>query len=244
MGLTGLRQIDRALGGAGQRRLVDLEGGNLSAQHRIFQTALLVAADRIGGDLAERPADAALAHAGDHRTLVLQEIFRDIPAAIDRTDHVGLRYAHIIEEGLAKRRAARNQENRLGRDALGGHVEQDETDAVMLFGSRIGPHQTEDPVGEVRVRGPYLLAVDDEVVAVALGAGLQRCEVRSGVRLGITLAPADQASRDFRQMLLLLRIGAVFQQRRSEHPDAETRQRRAGTDGGHFLAQDLGLGGV
>ena len=57
MGLPCLRQIDRAFGGARQRRLVDLEGGNLAAQHRIFQTALLVAADRIRGNLAERPAD-------------------------------------------------------------------------------------------------------------------------------------------------------------------------------------------
>src|SRR5712671_4698692 len=63
MGLTGLGQVDRAFGGTGQRRLVDLEGGDLSAQHRIFQTTLLVGADRIGGDLTKRAADAALAHA-------------------------------------------------------------------------------------------------------------------------------------------------------------------------------------
>src|SRR6202044_1407714 len=98
---------------------------------------------------------------------------------------------HIVEESLAEGRAARNQKNRFGRDTLGGHVEQDEADAVMLFGSRIGPHQAEDPVGEVGVGGPDLLAGDDEIVAVALGAGLQRGEVRSGIWLGIALAPAD-----------------------------------------------------
>src|SRR5712672_412304 len=89
MRLTGLGQIDRALGGAGQRRLVDLEAGDLSAQHRIFQTALLVDTNRIGGDLAERPADAALAHARNHRAFVLKQILRDIPATIDGADHVG-----------------------------------------------------------------------------------------------------------------------------------------------------------
>ena len=91
----------------------------------------------------------------------------------------------------------------------------------MLLGRAIGAHQAENPVGVVGVRRPDLLAGDDEIIAVAFGAGLQRGEVRSGVRLGIALAPADQARGDLRQMLLLLRLGAVFQQRRPEHPDAE-----------------------
>jgi len=71
MRLPSFRQIDRALGGGRQRRLVDLEARDLSAQHRVFQAALLVGTHGIGGDLPERPADAALAHAGDHRALVL-----------------------------------------------------------------------------------------------------------------------------------------------------------------------------
>ena len=93
----------------------------------------------------------------------------------------------------------------------------------MLLGRAIGAHQAEDPVGVVRIRRPDLLAGDDEIVAVAFGAGLQRGEVRSGVRFGIALAPADQARGDLRQMFLLLRLGAVFQQRRSEHGNAERR---------------------
>src|SRR6185437_6077261 len=43
------------------------------------------------------------------------------------------------------------------------------------------------------------------------------------------------------QMLLLLRIRAVFQQRRPEHRDAERAQRLAGADRRHLLAYDLGL---
>ena len=150
----------------------------------------------------------------------------------------------IVEEGFAERRIARDQQDRLGRHALRGHVEQDEADAVMFLGCGIGPHQAKNPVGVVGVRRPDLLAGDDVIVAVALGAGLQRGEVRSGVRLGIALAPADQARGDLRQMLLLLRLVAVLQQRRPEHPDAETRQRRAGADRRHFLAQHLVLGAI
>jgi hypothetical protein len=43
----------------------------------------------------------------------------------------------------------------------------------MFLGGRIGADQAEDPVREVRIGGPDLLTVDDEVVAVALAAGLQ-----------------------------------------------------------------------
>ncbi len=118
MRLPGLRQIDRALGGGCQRRLVDLEGRDLSAQHRIFQTALFVGTHRVGSHLAERPADAALAHAGDHRALMLQQILCHVPAAIDGADHIGLRHPHIVEERLAERRAAGNQQDRFGRYAL------------------------------------------------------------------------------------------------------------------------------
>ena len=114
----------------------------------------------------------------------------------------------------------------------------------MLLRRGIGAHQAEDPVGVVRIRGPDLLAVDDVVVAVALGAGLQRGEVRSGVRLGIALAPADQARGNLGQMLLLLRLVAVLQQRRAKHPDAEARQRGARAHRRHLLAQHLVLGGI
>ena len=42
-------------------------------------------------------------------------------------------------------------------------------------------------------------------------------------------------------MLLLLRVGAVFQQRRPEHGDAERGQRLARADRRHLLAHDLRL---
>ena len=172
---------------------------------------------------------------------MLQQIFRHIPAAVDGADHMRFRHPHTIEEGFAERRIARDQQDRLCGHALRRHVEQDKADAVMLLGGRVGAHQAKNPVGVVGVGRPDLLAGDDEIVAVALGAGLQRGEVRSGVRLGIALAPADQARGDLRQMFLLLRLGAVFQQRRPEHGDAERHQRLPRADRRHLLAHDLGL---
>jgi hypothetical protein len=53
------------------------------------------------------------------------------------------------------------------------------------------------------------------MVAVVVGAGLQRGEVGAGVRLGVTLAPADFAGADLWQVLALLFLGAKFEQRRA-----------------------------
>ncbi len=173
---------------------------------------------------------------------MLQQIFCDVPAAVDGADHMRLRHADTVEEGFAERRIAGDQQDRLGRHALRGHVEQDEADAVVLLRGGIGADQAEDPVGVVGVGGPDLRARDDEIVAVAFGAGLERGEIGAGVRLGIALAPADQARRDLRQVLLLLRLVAVFEQRRPQHPDAEARQRRTRAHLRHLGAQHLVLG--
>src|SRR5262249_10577233 len=75
-------------------------------------------------------------------------------------------------------------------------------------------------------------------------ARLQRGEVGAGVGLGIALAPADQPGRDLWQMLPLLRLGAVFEKRRPEHPDAEARQWRARADRRHFFAQNFRFGAI
>jgi hypothetical protein len=150
----------------------------------------------------------------------------------------------IIEKRLAEWRPARDQQNGFCRHALRSHVEEDETDAVVLPRRRIGPHQAEDPVGEIGIGGPDLLAVDDEIIAIAFGAGLQRRKIRSGIRLGIALAPANQASRDLGQVFLLLRVGSVFEECRPEHGDAKRGQRLARSERGHLLAHDLCLFGI
>ena len=105
----------------------------------------------------------------------------------------------------------------------------------MLGRLRIGADQAEDPVGLVGIAGPDLLAVDQPMVALVLALGLQRGEVGAGAGLGIALAPADLAARDLGQEVLLLLLGAIFEQRRAEHRDAEAHQRIARADPRHFL---------
>ena len=56
----------------------------------------------------------------------------------------------------------------------------------------------------LRQGGPYLLAVDDEFVAVTYRAGGQRRQVRTGIGFGISLAPDMLAAERARQIIALL----------------------------------------
>ena len=120
--------------------------------------------------------------------------------------------------------AAVDRDDRSDRDARRLHVDQQERDPLLpLLRLRIGAHQTEAPIGVVRGRGPDLLAVDDVVVPVALGGGLERGEVRPGARLGEPLAPPIVDIGGARQKPLLLLLGAELDQHRPDHRDVERR---------------------
>ena len=79
------------------------------------------------------------------------------------------------------------------------------------------------------------------MVAFVLGAGLQAGQVRAGVGLGVTLAPADLAPADRRQVLALEFLAAEFQQRRAQHPETKVAHRRARVDALHFFGQHFRL---
>ena len=74
-----------------------------------------------------------------------------------------------------------------------------------------------------------------------VGASLERGEVRTRAGLGITLAPANFAADDFRNVLLLLLLVAVLEQRRAEHRNAEGRERRSAFELRHLLTQHARL---
>ena len=112
----------------------------------------------------------------------------------------------------------------------------------MLGCIEIGAHQGEHPIGVGRTRGPGLLPVDQEVVALILRARAQRGEIRTGVRLGVTLAPLHFTAGDSGQVFGALLIGAELEQRRADHADTHAHQRRASTNCGHFLSQHARFG--
>ena len=202
---SGLSPLRVALGGDDaqlrhlQRLQLDLDRGDLGAE-------ALVLDQRLAAGLLERgefleAADARLGHAdaGDAGALVAEQELGVVPALVLLADQVLDRHLHVVEEHLVDLVAAVDGQDRAHGDAGRLHVDQQERDAFLLLRRRIGAHQAEDPVGVLRQRGPGLLAVDDVVVAVALGRGLQRGEVGAGAGLGEALAPPVVEIGDARQ---------------------------------------------
>jgi hypothetical protein len=79
----------------------------------------------------------------------------------------------------------------------------------MLGHVGVGPGKQQAVVGDLRRGGPDLLAVDDEVHAIALGPGGQAGQVRSGARLAEQLAPGVLAGQHGAHVLALQLIAAV-----------------------------------
>ncbi len=169
-----------------------------------------------------------------------EQVFGDVPALVLVMDAVRLGHLHPVHEGFAEGGVAADQQDRLGRHALAGHVEQHEADPALL-GRLAGADEAEDPVRLVGIAGPYLLPIDDVMVARVLRARRQAGEIGPGVGLRITLAPPDLTARDWGQVIELLFLRAIFQQRGPEHRDAEAVERIARLDPRHLLAKHLRL---
>src|SRR5262245_66502034 len=81
------------------------------------------------------------------------------------------------------------------------------------------------------------MTVDDEVVAIGLGAGREAREIGARARLGIALAPGRLAAEDGRQVLgLLLGRAGLDDQRPDEIEAVRIGRRRA--DAADLLEQD------
>ena len=106
-------------------------------------------------------------------------------------DDVLLRHADVLEVLLAQFVVMPSTIS-IGRTVSPGVFMSSISKKLMpscFFGPRVGAHQQEHLVGEVGAGGPDLRAVDDVVIAVEHGLGLQAREVGAGVRLGVALAP-------------------------------------------------------
>ena len=91
--------------------------------------------------------------------------------------------------------------------------------------------------------GPHLLPVHDPLVAVALGAGREAGEVRSRAGLGEELAPDLLAVQHPGEVVLLLLLGAVGDDRRPDHPDGDRERAGAHDEVALLLGEDPGLAG-
>ena len=189
-------------------------------------------------ELTLRPADPR-----DARSLVAEQILRVGPPAIFLADEIVERHLHVLEEDFVDLVIFVERDDRTHGDARRLHVDQEERDALLLFRGRIGAHEAEHHVGVLAERRPGLLAVDDVVIALAIGARSERREIGAGAGFRVSLAPPVGAVEDARQIVGLLRVAAVFHQHGRDHRYPE-RQHAGRSDARAFFVPDVALGGV
>ena len=166
-------------------------------------------------------------HVGDIGAFVREQVLGVGPALVLFADEVFGRHFDVVEPDFVHFVPAVEQLDRAHGDAGRLHVDQQEADAGLRLAFIAGAHQAEDPVAVLAERGPGLLAVDDVLVALALGLGLDRGEVGAGARLAVALAPPHFAARDAGQEALLLLGSAERHDHRRDHHRAEGHDRGA-----------------
>ena len=149
----------------------------------------------------------------------------------------------VVEHDLVEIVLAGHLDDRIDGDARRLHVDEELREAVaaVLLGRRRSAEQAEHVVGDVRVAGPDLRAVDLPA-AVDLGRlGLGGEQVGAGVRLAHADDEAQFAAADARQNVLLDVFGRVFEQDRSALPVGDEVQAHRRIGDSDFLGDDVAL---
>ena len=128
----------------------------------------------------------------------------------------------VVEEDLVELGVAGDLAQAAHRDALGVHRHDEHRQALVLVHVRVRAREQEAEGGELGVGRPDLLAVELPRAVVLLdGAALDAGEVGARCRLGEELAPHLVGVEHRREVALLLLLGAVGDDRRAEHADAD-----------------------
>ncbi len=141
-----------------------------------------------------------------------------VEALAHLAEHGGGGHAHVLEgeqRGVGGVHAEL-LELLLADHSRGVHRHEEQGEPVVA-GLRVGLGDEHDHIGAVAVRDVGLGAVDDVVIAVSDGAGLDAGDIGAGVRLGDAQAE-DLLALDRRDdPLLLLLLGAEGEDRRHRH---------------------------
>ena len=222
---------------SGHQRHFDF--GDLAAEQGVFEQRLAVLLLLGGNTLEVGQCCFGGTDTSQAGTFVSQQVLGTGPALVLFANQVLDRHFDVVKEDFVDFVVAVQGDDRANGDTRGRHVDQQEGDAALLLSFGVGTHQTEDPVGVLAQRGPGFLTVDDVVIAIAHGAGLQRGQVGTGARLGVTLTPPVGAVEDARQVGGFLFFGAELDDYRSNHVDAERHQTRCAGSGGLFVKDVL-----
>src|SRR5207302_2395447 len=86
----------------------------------------------------------------------------------------------------------------------------------------------------MRLRCPDLRSIDDEVIAVLIRGGSERCQVRTRIWFGVPLTPGLLTRKNLRDESLLLSLGPPLHQRWTD-------ERQAGADVRHLSVKSREL---
>ena len=123
------------------------------------------------------------------------------------------------------------------------HVEQQETDAVVLGDVGIGAREQKPVVRVLTAARPDLLPVDSELIPREDRPGAQGRQVRTRLGLAEELAPDLLAAEHGLQVALPLGVRAEANQRRAHQRDRRVEEAVGDVEAGLLLAEDQGLGG-
>ncbi len=165
---AGPHQLEHRLGAGGLGREsaqplepdhleLDGEPGEPVAQHRVVEGAVRPGPGDDAGELAL--VVDGLGQRGD-AALEAEQRHRDLPAVAGLADHEVGGGASAGEEDLVELRAAGELLDRPHLDAVLVERHEQERQPAVAPGARLGARDHEDPLGEVGVRRPHLLAVD------------------------------------------------------------------------------------
>ena len=220
---------------------LDLRPGVGPGPGALSGSSILPLALAIVDDDLQLLLEAAVAGGGRRAPLEAEGGHGHLPAVVDPADHVLLRAAGVGEEDLVELGRAVDLLDRADLDARLLHGAEQVGDALVLRCVRVGAGQHEDVVGENGLGGPDLLAVDDPLVAVEHGLGLEAGQVGAGVGLGEALAPGDLPAEDLGDELLLLLLGPPLQDRGADEGVAEEVGPHRGAGAVELLGQDDGV---
>ncbi len=163
---------------------------------------------------------------------------RDRPAVALLVEPVRDRHLDVGEEDLVELRLAGDLAQRPHLDAGRVHVDDEVREVPVARPLGVALRDEDAEVGDVRERRPDLLAVDDVDVAAALGARAAGGEVGARVRLREALAPDLVGGEERLEVARLLLVGAVRDDRRPRHPEADHADVRRRLRGGELFVEE------
>ncbi|HTP76029.1 MAG TPA: hypothetical protein VMJ73_03530 [Rhizomicrobium sp.] len=154
------------------------------------------------------------------------QVLGDCPAGVFRSYSVPGGDPDLVEQNLVELVLPVDRDERTNRDTRSVHVDKQKRDAFLRFSRRVGTHEREHSIGEMRTGRPDFSSRDDILIAVRHGTHRQRRQVGSGIGFRKALAPQIVARKDRRDVLFFLRLRTERYQQRSDTADPRGKEDR------------------